>query len=144
MRIKILLIGEDPLSLLTDAQLLKERGILVYTAFYLENLQDLVQEIKPDLVFFNPHKPSGEITNVYNDFVNSIYFTHIPVVYTLSEDDVYLVTRKRTTSKDKRTIISDNIVDAVKMALRNNKTVQKKTIPMPQATIAVPIINARA
>jgi DNA-binding NtrC family response regulator len=143
MRIKILLVGEDPLSLLTDGQLLKERGILVYTAFYLENMEELIREIKPDLVFFNPHKPSGQLTNVYNDFVNSIYFTHIPVVYTLSEDDVYLVTRKRTTSKDKRTIISDNIVDAVKMALRNNKTASKKTIPIPQQ-IVVPVINARA
>jgi PleD family two-component response regulator len=105
MRIKILLLGNDPVSLVADAQLLRERGIMVFSAFNLENVNELITEVKPDLVFFDAHGSNVLITEVYNNMVNGIYFTNIPVIFTLSEDDVYLVTRKRTDSKDKRTII---------------------------------------
>lgn len=126
MRIKILLLGDDPVSLMADGQVLRERGMLVFTTFNLENITETISEIKPDLIFFDPKKQNGLITEVYNSIVNSIYYTHIPVVFTLSEDDVYLVTRKRTESKDKRDMIADNMIDAVKMALQSNKTFHKK------------------
>src|SRR6476620_11480576 len=99
MRIKVLLLGDDPLSVVSDAQLLRDRGLLVYTAFNLLNIEDLIKEIKPDVIFFDPHRPNTDITDVYNNLVNGIYYTSIPVIFTLSEDDVYLVTRKRTASK---------------------------------------------
>src|ERR1035437_9774389 len=117
MKIKILLVGDKPENTETDCLLLKERGLRVITAFNLENIAELITEIKPDVVFFDPSKPNTEITGAYNNFVNDINFTKIPVIFTLSEDDVYLVTRKRTASKDKRTGLADNIVGAVKMAL---------------------------
>src|ERR1035437_3058612 len=127
MRIKILLIGNDPASLVADSQLLRERGVLVFPAFNSQNIRELVNEIKPDLVFFDPNKPNNQITDAYNNFVNDIYFTNIPVIFTLSDDDVYLVTRKRTASKNKRTNIADNIIDAIKTALQTNKIYHKKT-----------------
>jgi hypothetical protein len=40
---------------------------------------------------------------------------------------VYLVTRKRTEAKEKRTIIADNVIDAVKMALQSNHSYSRKT-----------------
>lgn len=144
MRIKILLLGDDPVSLVSDGQLLKDRGMMVYTAFNLDNVNDLINEVKPDLVFFDPHKQSKEITEAYNNLVNGIYYTNIPVIYTLSDDDVYLVTRKRTESKDKRTIIADSIIEAIKMAMRNNKTYQKKAIKDDHQTINISSVNARA
>ncbi len=144
MRIKILLLGDDPLTEIADGQLLRDRGFLVFTAFNLMNVNDLIAEVKPDLIFFNPHKLSNGITECYNNVVNGIEFTHIPVVFTLSEDDVYLVTRKRTESKDKRTIIADNVIDAIKMALRSSKTAYKKTSQVHIATIAFPGYVARA
>lgn len=147
MRIKVLLLGDDPLSVVSDAQLLRDRGLLVYTAFNLLNIEDLIKEIKPDVIFFDPHQPNTGITDVYNNLVNGIYYTSIPVIFTLSEDDVYLVTRKRTASKDKRTIIADNILDAIKMALRTNKTYQKKEKEKSYKVttkIDFPIINVRA
>lgn len=133
MRIKILLVGDDPIMLMTDGLLLRERGLMVYTAFNLENIAETINEVKPDLVFFNPHKSNNEMTAAYNEMVGSIYFTHLPVIFTLSEDDVYLVTRKRTTIKTKRNIIADNIIDAVKMALHNNNTNQKS---IPKRTVS--------
>jgi response regulator RpfG family c-di-GMP phosphodiesterase len=144
MSIKILLVGNDPVAMVADGQLLRDRGFMVYTAFNLDNIGELITEIKPDLIFFNPHKQHDQVTDVYNNIVNSIYFTNIPVIFTLSEDDVYLITRKRTESKEKRTIISDNIIDAIKMALRSNKAAHKKSNRIHIATIAVPNYTARA
>jgi PleD family two-component response regulator len=122
MRIKILLFGNDPVSLVPDIQLLRERGLLVFTAFNPQNIEDLVNEIKPDVVFFDTDKPGNAIRDTYNNFINNVNFTNIPVIFTLSDDDVYLVTRKRTASKSKRTNIADNIMSAIKKALQTNST----------------------
>ena len=89
------------------------------------------------LVFINPQKNNPVIVQAYNNLLNNICFTNIPVIYTLSEDDVYLITRKRTTFKSKRSLIADNITDAIKKALyiqpyhskSHNKHI--KTIPFP-------------
>jgi response regulator RpfG family c-di-GMP phosphodiesterase len=144
MRLKILLIGENPLSLVSDGQLLRDRGLLVFTAFNLDNVPELIKEIKPDVIFFDPHKENSAITEMYNNVVNSIYYTNIPVIYTLSEDDVYLITRKRTTLKEKRTIIADNIIDAIKMALKNTKVPSSKKTYKVGQQIPIPFANARA
>jgi response regulator RpfG family c-di-GMP phosphodiesterase len=147
MRIKVLLLGDNPLSVVADAQLLRDRGLLVYTAFNLMNIEELIDEIKPDVIFFDPHKPDAQITDTYNNVVNGIKYTHIPVIFTLSDDDVYLVTRKRTASKEKRSIIADNMVDAIKMSLRSNKAYAKKDKIVkgeePNA-INLGMVNARA
>lgn len=123
MRIKILLVGDQPQSLVADAQLLRERGLLVITAFNLDNINELITEVKPDVIFFDAHKSNNRITDVYNEVVNGIRFTNIPVIFTLSEDDVYLVNRKRTEMRDKRSLIADNMIDAIKMALASPATV---------------------
>jgi response regulator RpfG family c-di-GMP phosphodiesterase len=120
MRIKIMLLGDDRLSLAADAQLLRERGMLVYTSFNLANVAELATEIDPDVIFFGANGSDSRLTDLYNILVKSPRFAHIPVVFTFAEDDIYLVTRKRTELKDKRTIISDNIIDAVKTALSTN------------------------
>ncbi len=128
MRIKILMLGKDPTSLIADGQLLRDRGIMVFTSFNLENVPELIKEIKPDLLFFDAAQPDDTFTELYNGIVNSIEYTKIPVIFTLSEDDVYLVTRKRTEMKEKRSMISDNIIDAVKMAMQTGKS-KKSTRP---------------
>ena len=121
MRIKVLMLGNDPGSIIADERLLRDRGMIVLTSFNMLNLAELINETKPDILFFDAQLPSKPITETYNDIVNSIYFTSIPVIFTLSEDDVYLVTRKRTEGKDKRNMIADNIIDAVKMALQGGR-----------------------
>jgi response regulator RpfG family c-di-GMP phosphodiesterase len=139
MRIKILLLGDDPISLMTDGLLLRERGLMVYTAFNLDNMDDLIREVKPDLVFFDPHQSNNKLTDAYNSLIGSIYYTHIPVIYTLSEDDVYLVTRKRTMAKAKRNSIADNIIDAVKMALHSNNHYAKNPHPKKSNKVPLPV-----
>ena len=135
MRIKILLLGFDPYSIVADAQLLRDRGMLVYTAFNLQNINDLIGEVLPDIIFFDAHKSNNEITEAYNTMVNGEHVKTIPVIFTLSEDDLYLVTRKRSDAKDKRSLIADNIIDAIKMALYSNKSFQKKIPALPAVEI---------
>jgi chemotaxis response regulator CheB len=124
MRIKVLVIGDNPAAIVPDCQLLKDRGILVFTAFNPGTIADLVDEIRPDVVFFDIEKQ--DTVDAYTHFVKNLANGAIPVVYKLSADDVYLVTRKRTTLKDIRTIISRTLPEAIKTALRNNKTYLKK------------------
>src|ERR1035438_10548673 len=102
MRIKLLLLGDDPISLMADSQLLRERGIMVFTAFNLQNLNELADEVQPDILFFDPRKANNLINESYNNVINSASFNNIPVVFTLTEDDLYLVTRKRTDTKEKK------------------------------------------
>jgi len=126
MRIKILVIGGNPVSVVCDCQLLRDRGFMVFSAFNLENINELTAEIRPDVIFFDIQKQNTFTTDAYNKLISNIAFAHIPVIYTLTDDDMYLVTRKRTNVTEKRTMIADNIIDAIKMALYNNKAYNKK------------------
>ena len=121
MRIKILMVGNNPAALVADEQLLRDRDMLVYTAFNLENIPEMITEVKPNIIFFNSPK-SNPVTETYNSIVNSIYFKDIPVIFTLSEDDIYLVTRKRTETGEKKKLTANNIIDAIKMALTVGNT----------------------
>jgi len=127
MRLKVLMLGDDPVSLVADGQMLQERGVMVVSAFNLPNITETINEVKPDLVFFNPRHANNLINECYNSLVNDPSFSNLPIVFTLSEDDVYLVTRKRTTSREKKNLMADSMIDALKMALRSYKTYHKKT-----------------
>lgn len=116
MRIRILMVGNDPQYLAPDAEMLKERGFGVYTCN--DNcVSEMIEEVKPAVVFINPDNPGLSSTKVYHDLLDNIQYASLPVIYTLSEDDVYLVNRKRTASRDKRNMICDNVIDSIKTAL---------------------------
>jgi len=132
MRIKILMLGADPVSMMADAQLLRERDFLVLTTFNPQNVNELVSEVKPDVVFFDPDKPNNTVTDACNDFVNNY---NIPVVLTLSDDDEYLV--ETGGKKDDRAIMTDNIIDAIKIALRGNTPTPKPTHKTRKQTATV-------
>ena len=121
MRLKILLTGKDERQQLPDAQLLTERGFLVYRC--KENtVNAMIDEIHPDVVIINPvEKDDTTSSTLYERLLNNIRYARLPLVYTLSEDDVYLVNRRRTATKGKRNFIADNIIDSIKTALGFNK-----------------------
>jgi len=133
MRIKILMVGDDPAALTADIQLLRDKNLLVYTSFDTDNLIPLIEEIQPDLVFINPQNENLNLTEVYNTIVNNTFF-NFPVVYTLSEDDIYLVTRKK--GKGKRKVIADNMLAAIKLALQYSD----HSSPKSDFEILLPII----
>ncbi|MBA3827355.1 MAG: hypothetical protein H0X33_00310 [Taibaiella sp.] len=121
MRFKVLMLSDDPTYANADIQLLRDKGILVYTCYNTDNMNTLVDEVAPDVLFINGTHPENYL-NVYNAILSTDNMAKIPVVYTLTEDEVYLVNRKRTNEKGKLDIITNNITDAIKMALRSNKS----------------------
>jgi hypothetical protein len=117
MSLKILLISDNETAMQADKIYLKDRGLYVHTCLYSNIINDLAGEVKPDVIFINPTQQDNQSTDIYYKFLNDIRHLEIPIVYTLSEDDVYLVNRKRTAAKAKRNIMADNMIDAIKLAL---------------------------
>lgn len=117
MSLKILLIGDDERAMQADKVYLKDRGLHVHCALYSGIISDLISEVKPDLIFIDPSNPDNATRDIYQNFLNDVDLMGIPIVYTMAEDDVYLVNRKRTPAKPKRNIITDNMIDAIKLAL---------------------------
>ena len=121
MRLKVLLTGKDEKQQQPDAELLSQRGFLVYRC-QEDVLNDMIDEIHPDIVIVNPiEKDNTTSSSLYERLLNNIKYARLPLIYTLSEDDVYLVNRRRTASRGKRNFIADNIVDGIKAALGFNK-----------------------
>lgn len=129
MSIKILLISDDEKAMQADRLYLKDRGLHVHTCLYTNIIKELVNEVKPDVIFINPTLPDNQSTEVYHSFLNDIRHLDVPIIYTLSEDDVYLVNRKRTATKSKRNIIADNMIDAIKLALTKPANTTPFTLP---------------
>lgn len=137
MRIKVLMTGSTPAALAIEAELLKSKGFLVYGCNEA-NVENMIGEIHPDVVYINPVQPGLESTRIYHEILNNVQYASIPVIYTLLEDDVYLVNRKRTASRDKRNIVCDNVLDAIKISLiatadisRKRKVPVDKSVPFP-------------
>lgn len=124
MGIKVLMLGGDETYMLPDAQLLRDRGFWVYTC-KTDNVDEVIREIQPELVFVNPNDPGLGSTKVYHHLLDSVEFASVPLIYTLAEDEVYLVNRKRTSIKERRNFTSDNIIDGIRIALSHKSEVTK-------------------
>ena len=123
MRLRILMTGNNESYLATEKNTLKEKGFTVYTTTKKELLKDLIAEVQPDLLFLNFQQPGDSDIALYHSVLDDIKIAGLPVVFTLSEHDVYLVNRKRTISREKRNITAHDIVRAIKLAFTNTKMV---------------------
>lgn len=126
MGIKVLMLGGDEAYMLPDVQMLRDRGFWVYTC-NAENVDDAIKEIHPEVVFVNPNDPGLNSTKVYHHLLDSVEFAAVPLIYTLAEDEVYLINRKRTTVRERRNFTSDNIIDGIRIALSDKKDIIKLT-----------------
>ena len=95
-----------------DAEVLKERGMLVYTCNDAI-AEDMVAELSPDVVLVNPNVPSAAITKAYHKLLRHF---KIPIVYTLAEDEQYLVNIRNTANKLVK-LVTDNIVDGIRNSI---------------------------
>ncbi|MCB0696746.1 MAG: hypothetical protein KDC07_05245 [Chitinophagaceae bacterium] len=120
MRLKVLLTGKDRFDHEADAELLRERGFLVYRCKET-SVNDMIEELHPDVLIINPIDEEQSSTNLYNRLLDNIKYAKLPLIYTLLEDDVYLVNRKRTSARGKRNFIVDNIIDGIRTALGGNR-----------------------
>lgn len=124
MRLKVLLTGHDKFNHEPDAELLREKGFLVYRCEET-TVNDMIDEVKPDVLIINPTDEQPSDSSLYQRILRSIKYARLPLIYTLSEDDVYLVNRKRNT-REKGNFIVDNIIDGIRTALDGNHRTLKK------------------
>lgn len=120
MRLKVLLTGKDKFCHEADAEMLRNRGFLVYRCEE-NSVKDMIDELHPDVLIINPTAEEKSGSKLYNKFLNSIKYARLPLIYTLSEDDVYLVNRSRTLARGARNFIADNIIDGIRTALDNGR-----------------------
>ena len=129
MALRILMTGDDYNYLNIDAEMLRQCGFAVYLCDNKQIVNELIEEVKPDVVFINSKNPDKHTTDLYHKLIDNVIYASLPVIFTLSEDDVYLVNKKRTTFKDRRYIMSDSILDAIKLALSRTTVTAKKRPP---------------
>ncbi|MBS1772327.1 MAG: hypothetical protein JST82_05670 [Bacteroidetes bacterium] len=116
MRIKILMVTNKLGAQEADAEMLKSRGLLVYNCTE-DVLNFMITEVRPDVVFINPDNPGLHSTKVYHQLLQDRKYASLPVIYSLCEDDAYLVSRSRNAANDARNLMADNILDGIKLAL---------------------------
>ncbi|MEZ5016541.1 MAG: hypothetical protein R2800_05770 [Flavipsychrobacter sp.] len=126
MNFRILMLGGDSEAMIPDAEYLRNRGFRVYTCAN-ELADEMISEIVPDVVFVNPNNPGLSSTKLYHELLDNVKFSSIPLIYTLAEDEVYLVNTKRTAPKSKRNFTADNIIDGIRLAITKPKKNKAKT-----------------
>src|SRR5262249_36840093 len=126
MRIRVLMVTNKQGAQHADAEMLKDRGFLVYNCTE-PVLDSMIGEVKPDVVFINPEDPGLHSTKVYHDLLDDANYARIPVIYALNEDDTYLVSRRRT-ARNARNMMTDNVVDGIKLSLLPEIRKNKKPI----------------
>ncbi len=118
MDLRIMMVGEDPCFVQPDIQLLRDKGFRVYTVFNQENIYDVYNEIAPQVVFFNATTP--KISGILSTrLTNKILRRRSAIIYTISEDDTYMVVQFLYDMNRKHVTLADNLVGAVKTALMN-------------------------
>ncbi len=142
MRIKVLMTGNDADNLALEAEVLKDHGFLVYTCPH-ENAEAFLNEVRPDVVYVNPQQPDACSTQTYHDLVQVGFKSGTPIIYTLIEDDLYMVNLVHGTQRGKRKVVCDNIIDAIKVALHADVN-RSKLKARPAQRIAFPVYNFRA
>jgi len=120
MHTRILIAGDDQMTLVADGTLLKDNGLYVYPVTSLDDLPELIAEVKPDVIFFDTVKMDDAVKAAYHTLVNDARYKDIPIIFTITEDEMYLVTPKRTKGIMKKIVKAESVIDAVKMALKPN------------------------
>ena len=139
MRIKVLMTGNDVNNMALEAEVLKEHGFLVYTCPN-DNAEALLGEIHPDVVYLNPQDPDAQSTQLYRDLLQFGNKSGTPVIYTLLEDDMYMVNLNYSRN---RKVICDNIIDAIKVALHADVNLASKPKQIAR-NVAFPTYSFRA
>jgi len=125
---RILMIGNDIKYMSMDALLLRQKGLIVYMNVNPELVNEQIEEIHPDVIFINWQQQNKQSLSVYHSILDNLRHVTIPVLFTLAEDDVYLINKKRTALKEERYLTSDNVFGAIKLALPSSSQPVKKRV----------------
>lgn len=118
-----MILADNPCNEIADIRLLKDNHFLVYTLYNTGNVDDTIKELQPNIILINGLS-KHHLTEAYTAILSNESCLDIPVVYTLDEDDVYLVSTNRLFNTKK--MVTDNLVQAIKIAVCNNK---KQIVP---------------
>ena len=131
MGLRILVIGDDLNHLKVDGEMLRSKGFRVYYCLNKDLVNEMLEETSPDIAFINSSTHTEDSADIYHSLLDNLQYVTLPVVYTLSEDDVYLVNRKRTAIKEQRYMTTNNVLDAIRMAfLHSGEPATRKRIPV--------------
>lgn len=128
------MISDDPCYIVADVQLLRDKEFRIYTCFNFENMGEVIREIKPHVVFFNLKYYSSILDSYHNkpDLSNIAYTSS--VIYSIDEDDTYMIVPHGSEINKKRLILSDNIITAVKTALCHSHKSGNAVLPYIRQT----------
>jgi len=115
----VLIIGNDKERLQKNRRRLSKEGFTVALCTDCQNITHRIDKIKPDVVLINTTSITHQSTDIYNNLVDTVRYAALPVIFALSEDDVYLVNRRRTSQPETRSVIANTAIDAVHKALEN-------------------------
>ncbi|RYZ51529.1 MAG: hypothetical protein EOP49_11500 [Sphingobacteriales bacterium] len=97
---------------------LQALGYQVKLCSVAAQIDKLITAHRPAIVFINSEHTDYLSTSVYNNLLDNVSIASIPLVYTLSENDVYLVNRKRTASRNDRDFFASSVAEACNLALQ--------------------------
>lgn len=116
MRFKILMTGGQAQSTAIEAEMLKDKGFMVYTC-ETRNACAMIDEVYPDVVYINAEEGGINTSKLYKSIISKDINPAIPVILTLLEDDTYLLKKKHPVTHKLRHIICDNLLDAIKISI---------------------------
>jgi len=118
MSTQVLIIGNNRKQLKASSTLLCDNGFAVTVCSDNKKMNSLIETLKPQVVFFDTGIQDASSADLYHALLDNIRFASIPVIFTLSKNDVYLVSRKRTAVREKRNVVAAGPLEALSAALR--------------------------
>ena len=117
MRIRVLLVSMDKANGKRDQQILTDQGFQVFHCDS-DKVPEKAGEIQPEIILINSAEEVKGENNLYNTLSNNVLLARFPIVFTLAENEVYLINRSRTAMKEDRYLISNSLFDAMNQAVR--------------------------
>lgn len=128
MNLRILMISDEKKLLYQDKKLLSEKGFEVFISDSSASMSWMINKVNPGAVLIGAKNMEENSTRLYHEFLDNLLFAHLPVIFALSEAEVYIINRKRTINKEKRSFICSNVTDAVSLIAEEDSV--KRTIPL--------------
>lgn len=128
MSTRILIIGNNRKHLETSKRKLSEGGFAVAICSDGQDVTARIDKLKPDVVFIHTSDVSDASTGLYNNLVDNVRYATLPVIFTLSENDVYLVNRRRAATPEKWSVLASDPIEAVYTALQQTATQQRSEL----------------
>lgn len=139
MSLRILMVGDDAAHLQHEKELLRKKDWYVYTCESFELMDDMINEVLPDVLYINPKVADAFTAACYSKLLEEERYVQFPIVYTLSIGDIYLVNPRRHNTDGHRYIICNDNCDAILTAMtRVSANKVDRFVPRTHTGLKVP------